>query len=609
MTNRLMKDILLFSVVIIVLAGLVLLKNLNAASNSGLVELQYYEDPSGQMGLEEIQEKSSLGMFSANRQELFSFGKSSSTYWIRIPLAEKDPDFYKEYISIYNPTVARTALYLPVKDKDTLAYKKYFSGWRFRENKQDEGFTYPVFSWDENTDFTRDAYLQLHSCFTQNYRITFLSANELEQIKRNDFLLHGILFGILLAVAIQSLLIFTELRNKAYLYFFLYIVLMMFYQGNLAGIYNVFIPRYADVIMANTIVFSLITMSAVILFFQRFFKTKEFFPAYDQVLRWLFGLVLGGIFLAVYQPAIGNLYAHTIANVGSVFMIFVAYKAYRQGFEQARLFLLGWFFMIISLVISILRYSGWIPNNIITVNITFIAVAVQSILLLAALVKMIKILTEEKEEAQENAYSKEMAFLHAQIRPHFLYNTLNVIINLCRIDPEKARELLLDFSDFLRYSFDFSEAQKLVCLQDELEYVQAYVRIEEARFKNKLQVIYEMDETAALKIPPLILQPLVENAVIHGVKKRKGTGRIVLRVEEDNDVFRVEVEDNGVGMTREQIDAMLSDKRPKGRGVGIANINKRLHKYYGQGLNIESVPEQGTLVYFKVPKEGGLLPC
>lgn len=612
MKNRVYKNIfLLLSVIIFVLV--ILLYGQNTTSNDmGVIHFQYYEDASGELELKDVEEQSKLGNFIPNQQELFSFGKSSSTYWVRIPLAEEERHFYKEYLSIYNPTVARVTLYVPTRDRNTISYQKYCSGWSFRETKQDKNFTYPIFGWDENTDFSRDAYIQLQSCFTQNYRITFLSNHELEQVKRNDFILHGILFGILFAVALQSVMIFTQLKEKAYLYFFIYIAFMMCYQGNLTGIYNVLIPCYADVIMSKTIIISLITMSMAVIFFRDFFKTKKLFPMYDRVLTWLIRLMLGGILLAVVKPIVGNFYAHTIANIASIFSMYVAYKAWKGGFEQARLFLLGWVFMMISLIISILRHSGWVPNNIITINILFIAVVVQSIVLFAALIKMVKLIIEEKEtalrnyrNAQEEVYSKEIAFLQTQIGPHFLYNTLNVIITLCRIDPEKAREVLLDFSDFLRRSFDFNDSQRLVKLKDELAYVKTYVRIEEARFKDKLNVIYELDETIALRIPPLTLQPLVENAINHGVKKRKGVGKIVLRVKEENNTFRIEVEDNGVGMTQEQIDTILLNPWYQGKGVAMVNINKRLNKYYGQGLQIVSVLGQGTLVYFIVPKEGG----
>lgn len=611
MENRFLKRVCVFLIVsIVILLASLFIINENKLNHLDSIEFEYYEDPTGEMDLEKIQKEYLSEMFLSNEKDVFCFGKSSSTYWIRIPLKEIDNHYYKDYLSIYGPTVTKAILYLPIEQNENLVYKKLSSGWYFGEDKDDEGFFYPVFRWDENADFERDAYIQLYSKFTQNYRINFLSLEEFEQIKRNNYMLNGILFGILLSVVIHNFIIFIELKDKAHIYYIFYIMLMLIYQGNLLGIYNVFIPVYSNVIMSNTITISLMVMSAVIMFFRAFFKTKENFPMYDKILTYIVLIVLGDIFLIKKQPVLANTYAHSISILASVFMIFLAFKAHKKGLKQAKLFIIGWSIMIISLGISFIRHLGGIPNNSMTVNIIFIAVAIKSILLSTALVKRVKSLTEEKEkaikqceEAEENAQSHEIAFLHAQIKPHFLYNTLNIIIILCRIDVEKARDLLLDLASFLRHTFDFHEDQKLISLKDELEYVQAYVRIEQARFRDKVNVIYELDETIQLRIPPLILQPLVENAIIHGIRRKNGVGNISLKLKEEKNHFRIEVEDDGSGMTKEQINHAFSDKWSKGRGIGLTNINKRLEKIYGQGLKIESSPDKGTKVSLIIRKD------
>jgi sensor histidine kinase YesM len=363
--------------------------------------------------------------------------------------------------------------------------------------------------------------------------------------------------------------------------------------------------------MANTIGWSFAVMLGSIVFFREFFRTKTLFVKYDAVLKGLmFCICLGWLFEMLQQHVVANMYAHTLSNIGSLFMMFVAVCAYRKDFRQAKLFILGWIFMIVSLIVSFFRHVGIMDNNIITTNSTFIAVVLQSLLLSVALVQMIKILTIEKQKALEqsiaaleNAQQQEMAYLHAQIKPHFLYNALNVIISLCRIDASKAGDLLLDLSVFLRHSFDFNKEQKLVYLKDELEYVKAYVHIEQARFRNKLDIVYELKEDTLLKIPSLVLQPLVENAIVHGIRNKEGTGKIVLRVIEEKEQYRVEVQDDGVGMTEDQIHQILSQQWYKGKGVGITNINQRLFKIFGQGLVIKSILGQGTSISFCVPKE------
>ncbi len=607
MENKFLKNICLFLVVVVVLLlTIFFIRNINNTSNHlDTINFEYYEDPTGEMNLEKVQKK----IFLSHQEDAFSFGKSTSTYWIRVPLQEID-HHYKEYLSIYNPTVTKVILYLPIQEtKRNLFYKAFSSGWYFGGDKEDEGFFYPVFRWDKNTDFKKDAYIQVYSKFTQNYRINFLSHDEFEQIKRNNYILHGILFGILLTIAIHNSIIFIELGDEAHIYYVIYIILMLIYQGNLLGIYNVFIPQYSNLIMSNTIPISQMVMIAFIIFFRAFFEIKENFPEYDRILLYLILIFLAGILRIEKKFVLENTYAHSISILASVLMMFLAFKAHKKGLKQAKFFIVGWSVIIVSLVISFIRYSGWIPNNSMTINITLIAVAIKSTLLSTVLVKRVKILTEEKEkalkrykESEENAQSHEIAFLHAQIKPHFLYNTLNIIISLCRIDVEKARDLLLDLANFLRHTFDFHKDQTLVSIKDELEYVQAYVRIEQARFMNKLNVVYELDQTSQLRIPPLILQPLVENAIIHGVRKKNTVGKIIVKVKKEEDYFRIEVEDDGSGMTKEQINHIFRKKWSKGMGVGLKNIDSRLEKLYGEGLKIESSVGKGTKVYLKIRK-------
>jgi PAS domain S-box-containing protein len=204
--------------------------------------------------------------------------------------------------------------------------------------------------------------------------------------------------------------------------------------------------------------------------------------------------------------------------------------------------------------------------------------------------------TERKKES----ISSESAFLRAQIKPHFLFNALNVIAVLCRVDPEKARELILDLSSYMRHSFDLRNLEKYIPFEEELDFIKAYVRIEEARFKDRLNMVYEIDDTQGLRLPPLLLQPLVENAIRHGIRKSK-TGRIViLRVKNLREHYLIEVEDDGDGMTPKQTEMVL--RKQNTGGVGLYNIQKRLEMLYGTQLSIKSNPSAGTKVTMLLPK-------
>lgn len=139
-----------------------------------------------------------------------------------------------------------------------------------------------------------------------------------------------------------------------------------------------------------------------------------------------------------------------------------------------------------------------------------------------------RLLMEDKKNAlslferkEKELLANESAFLQSQIKPHFLYNSLNVIAAICCVEPEKARMLLLDLSDYMHYSYDLRKLDEFISFEDELELIYSYVRIEQARFQNKIQVHFDLDEAKDLMLPPLILQPLVENAIRHGIRKKK----------------------------------------------------------------------------------------
>ncbi len=201
----------------------------------------------------------------------------------------------------------------------------------------------------------------------------------------------------------------------------------------------------------------------------------------------------------------------------------------------------------------------------------------------------------------QNAVRTEMAFLQAQIKPHFLYNALNTIIYMSKVESSKATGLLLDLSKYLRGSFDFQNRDKLIPLHKELELVKAFLSLESARFEERLKVSYDIHAPMNTLLPPLTIQPIVENAVRHGIMKKAAGGTIQLTIQETDQMIKVMVTDDGVGMPKEQLDMILSGE--SGSGVGLMNIDRRLHSLYGRGLQVETRLHQGTEVYFEIPKE------
>ncbi|UPK43923.1 response regulator [Paenibacillus pabuli] len=196
----------------------------------------------------------------------------------------------------------------------------------------------------------------------------------------------------------------------------------------------------------------------------------------------------------------------------------------------------------------------------------------------------------------------EAAYLQAQIQPHFLFNTLNSLMVLSDIDTEHMRKLGEAFSSYLRISFNYLNTGELVKLSHELELVQAYLFIEQTRFEDRLKIEWNVEPNLQLTLPPLSIQPLIENAVRHGLLNKKKGGTVYLSIAQQEGYTRIEVKDNGIGMEPDKV-ALLQDARLNGTGgIGIANTHRRLTQLYGgKGLAIVSKPGEGTIVSFDIP--------
>ena len=196
----------------------------------------------------------------------------------------------------------------------------------------------------------------------------------------------------------------------------------------------------------------------------------------------------------------------------------------------------------------------------------------------------------------------EVRALRAQISPHFIYNSLNAIASYVISDPQRARELLIEFADFTRYSFrrhgDFTT------VAEELRSIDRYLLLERARFGERLQVSLQIGpEVLSTVIPFLSLQPLVENAVRHGIEAKAGVGHIKLTAQDAGAYAQITVEDDGVGMDPAHLAEVLAG-HDDGDHVGLRNVDARLRQVYGDehGLVVDTGPGAGTLITLRVPK-------
>ncbi|SHN65417.1 histidine kinase [Desulfitobacterium chlororespirans] len=198
-------------------------------------------------------------------------------------------------------------------------------------------------------------------------------------------------------------------------------------------------------------------------------------------------------------------------------------------------------------------------------------------------------------EAQLNA-------LQAQINPHFFFNVLNTIIATSRTSPNRSRRLLIHLAEFFRKAL--KSHGSLITLREEMSFVKTYLILEKARFGRKLHFKGEIpEELMDALVPRLSVQPLVENAVKHGITEKIGNGVVSVKVEQKGQELYIIVGDDGVGIQPERLQEVLKPGVGSGNGVGMANVHERLIGHYGEeyGLQIESQPNIGTTVTMHLP--------
>ena len=183
----------------------------------------------------------------------------------------------------------------------------------------------------------------------------------------------------------------------------------------------------------------------------------------------------------------------------------------------------------------------------------------------------------------------------SQIQPHFLYNALTSIYRLCDVKPEAAKEAVSNFSKYLRGNLDSIKQTKMISFADELHHLEAYLSLEKIRYDDDLDIKYDIKATEFF-IPPLTVQPLVENAVNHGISDMPHGGCVTISTEEMPDRYEIRVRDNGVGFDPDTIPV---DGRSH---VGISNVRSRLNIMCNGTLDIKSAPGQGAVAIIQIPK-------
>lgn len=204
---------------------------------------------------------------------------------------------------------------------------------------------------------------------------------------------------------------------------------------------------------------------------------------------------------------------------------------------------------------------------------------------------------KEKAELLDKA---EIKALQSQINPHFLFNALSTISYFCSQQPQTAKSLINDLASY--YRNNLTDANTMISIRNELQHINAYIHLEQARFGDRLKVDYDIDIEEVFQVPALILQPIVENAIKHGLYPKVSGGSILIRIEKRKGYYRITVIDDGLGISKETLKIIFDTSIPK-KSIGLSNVNQRLITLYGpkNHLRIYSRVDKGTIVVMRIP--------
>ena len=376
-----------------------------------------------------------------------------------------------------------------------------------------------------------------------------------------------------------------------------------------AGIFFLFTSRafyfWFDTVIVNTMMTGLSAMTYV-LFSAILIKSmfSENTKKAADIVTLLYGIFIS-ILIAVsvsskmYFYDILGVWAVGAAVVSVVFIVFALLEAKKSSGRQKLLL----FFVTVGLIVFIADivavYFGLWQTGFASKIFFLIGFVISAVVFLRIVPKNIKAaekaerLEKEKIALDAQLAQSRISTLISQIHPHFIYNTLGSIEQLCELDPPKAAKLVNDFSKYLRGNFGEIDNPKLIRVSKELEHTEYYISIEKVRFPD-IEFVTEMN-CCDFCIPALTIQPIVENAVKHGILKRPEGGKVKVKIYETDASYFVSVKDNGVGFDVVEIEQK--------NHVGLRNIKSRLEAMCGGILHIESIIGVGTKITVEIPKE------
>ncbi|RQD73389.1 MAG: hypothetical protein D5R97_09485 [Candidatus Syntrophonatronum acetioxidans] len=568
--------------------------------------VELLEDPSKELTLSDVLSDEYAHSFKTHGDEKApSFSYTDSVIWLRFQLENFSPE--KDWLlELGYPLLNSVIFYYP---EDDGSYSSHQTGNALPYQSREVAHRNFAFNIPSSLNQEQPFFLRID---TESAMVIPLSIWEYQSFMRKaqgDYFRLGIYYGIILMMICFILVLFLFTRERDYLYYAIFIsstgLFLMTFNGLTFQYFWPHNPWWGQ----NAINFFLFLGSASgFLFTAKILPVKEYFPFLYRLLRTV------GTFAALMVPltlvldfTLNMKIGIATSVLGALLILPLALLCWQKEYRPAKYFFGGWLIFTTGIILMSSRSLGIMADSFITMYSAQLGFFVKIIFIFIGLADHMHILKKEKENLSmdlkqllQEVQAAHSAFLFAQIKPHFLFNALNTISYFTLKDPRRAKELIGDFSTYLRQSFDFKKVPNLISLQEELKLVKAYVNIEKARYPDQLEVEYNIDLKEESRVPPFSIQPLVENAIIHGVRAREeGNGKVTITCKTFKEGTFISVEDNGPGIPEDKLVSIFNQQEE--RGIGLWNIEKRLKGIFGKGLEINRLEGGGISVSFLIP--------
>jgi sensor histidine kinase YesM len=419
---------------------------------------------------------------------------------------------------------------------------------------------------------------------------------QIQTLRENNLMKENYISAITIFMGLFYTLLFFIRKKEKYTLYLGLLCILIFLRGLFLGelsIYSWFSGYNPEIFFKISFLILSLSLVILVMYYDKMFPF-EIQPLLKNII-----IIIDVIFnvLALcfpYRIIYWMVYCFEIFGLSIfVILITVTVKVIIKKVEGYMVITLGLIIMFLSAINDTLSDLHILNGFLSITNGIFIYLLLQAVLLCIKYTNTFKI--------NELLYKAELDALQTQIKPHFIFNVLNTIIYFTKKDADKAHTLLLDLSDYLRDHFSFKNTSTLTDLKDEISHLKCYLNLEKARFGERLKVIFDIPSDISAKIPVFLIQPIVENALKHGLLPKEDGGIIRISVTSEKGKIIIKIEDDGVGMSSERLEGLLDDS-VHGYGVGVRNVNKRLKNIFGKPLKAESKEGIGTIFIMEIPQ-------